>query len=250
MSHPTLPDDVLLEALRASSDRLISLPPASVTRPVPTCPGWTVADVVSHTGQVQRWATAQLRCQPGERARWADRAVPGPGDDVVAWFAAGVDATLAACVEGDPDEPVWTWAGPRPRRWWLRRLAQETTIHAWDVGHALGPTPPIDPALAVDGIDEFLDVFVPARFDATTFGEPGRSIHLHATDDRLEGGEWLLRFGTDHVAVERAHAKGDVAARARAADLLLALWGRIPVDRLDVFGDAELLHRFVTAASF
>jgi len=250
VSHATLPDGVLLEVLDSSSARLASVTSHQVSRPVPTCPGWTIADVIFHTGQVQRWATAQLRCPPGERARWADREVPADGDDVVAWFRAGVEAVLEACAEGDPGEPVWTWAGHQPRRWWLRRLAQETTVHAWDVDNALGRPGVIAPAVAVDGIDEFLDVFVPARFDVAAFGGTDRSIHLHATDDDLAGGEWLVRIDADAVTVDRRHAKGDVAARAPATDLVLALWGRIPLDRLEVFGDEALLERFVDVGSF
>ena len=42
----------------------------------------------------------------------------------------------------------------------------------------------------------------------------------------------------------REHAKGDVAARGTASDLLLFLWGRVPATALEVFGDAELLDRF------
>jgi hypothetical protein len=47
-------------------------------------------------------------------------------------------------------------------------------------------------------------------------------------------------------AVSREHAKGDVAARGSASDLLLFLWGRVSAERLEVFGDAELLARFRT----
>ena len=39
------------------------------------------------------------------------------------------------------------------------------------------------------------------------------------------------------------HAKGDVAARGSASDLLLFLWGRVPADALEVFGDAACSAR-------
>ena len=42
---------------------------------VPTCPEWTVLDLVAHQGMVHRWAAALVR---GER----------PGDDEVAAFEA------------------------------------------------------------------------------------------------------------------------------------------------------------------
>jgi hypothetical protein len=48
--------------------------------------------------------------------------------------------------------------------------------------------------------------------------------------------------------VERRHEKGDVAARGSASDLDLFVWGRIPRDTFDVFGDAALLDRFQAAA--
>ncbi len=49
--------------------------------------------------------------------------------------------------------------------------------------------------------------------------------------------------------VTREHAKGDVAVRGRAEDLLLLLWGRreVGVEGNQVFGDADLLDRFVAA---
>jgi hypothetical protein len=43
--------------------------------------------------------------------------------------------------------------------------------------------------------------------------------------------------------------RGDVAVRGRAEDLLLLLWGRRGIDAEgnEVFGDAELLARFLAA---
>ena len=49
------------------------------------------------------------------------------------------------------------------------------------------------------------------------------------------------------MVVTREHAKGDVAARGTASDLLLFLWGRVPATALEVFGDAALLDRFRSA---
>jgi hypothetical protein len=44
--------------------------------------------------------------------------------------------------------------------------------------------------------------------------------------------------------VTREHAKGDVAVRGTASDLLLFLWGRLPGERLEVLGDASLVGRY------
>jgi hypothetical protein len=48
----------------------------------------------------------------------------------------------------------------------------------------------------------------------------------------------------DDLVVTREHAKGDVAARGSASDLLRFLWGRAGADRLEVFGDDATLARF------
>ena len=34
---------------------------AGADAPVPTCPGWTVRDLLAHQGMVHRWATAVVR---------------------------------------------------------------------------------------------------------------------------------------------------------------------------------------------
>ena len=44
----------------------------------------------------------------------------------------------------------------------------------------------------------------------------------------------------DGVTFEHGHAKGDVALRGTAGDLLLWAWNRVPVDdRFEVFGDPD-----------
>jgi hypothetical protein len=100
--------------------------------------------------------------------------------------------------------------------------------------------------VAVDGVDELLAELGPLVFDAGAFGETGRTIHVHATDAT---GEWLVTIGADGYTVDREHAKGDVAARGPAAELLASLWGRRPLSALDTFGDADLLARFHRATA-
>jgi predicted lipid carrier protein YhbT len=124
-------------------------------------------------------------------------------------------------------------------------MAHETTVHRVDAEQAVGrPVAPVPPGLAVDGIDEIFSVFVAALGQGRSPGD-GRTVHLHATDAE---GEWLIRFDRGAVTVEPGHAKGDAAVRAPAGDLLLWLWGRVPLDGLPVFGDpaAALALRDVT----
>ena len=52
------------------------------------------------------------------------------------------------------------------------------------------------------------------------------------------------------ITVERAHVKGDVAVRGAAGDLLLWLWGRRPLDDLDVIGDRRAAEALRTVTAF
>ena len=113
-------------------------------------------------------------------------------------------------------------------------------MHRWDGQLASGVAEPIDRELAVDGIDEFFEL-IPFWRQASTLNGEGQSIHLHATDG---DGEWLIRLAAGGVLVTQEHAKGDVAMRATASDLLLFLYGRRDRSTAEVFGDESLLDHW------
>ena len=186
------------------------------------------------------------------------------GADCLEAYAASADDLIAAFEARDPDDAIATFVGDDQVRWWLRRQAQETTVHRMDAHDAVaaagGTAPdPIEAAVAADGIDEWARVFLSTRF-AQRFGAfpadlAGRSIHLHGTDDPAppDGAEWIIRFAEDPeggVAVEAEHAKGDAAVRGPAADLLLALWNRRPLDSVDIVGDRAVVTRLLEVATF
>ena len=55
------------------------------------------------------------------------------------------------------DTAVWTFIGPRPAHWWIRRRVHEATVHRADAAIALGADYQLTPELAADGIDEWLE---------------------------------------------------------------------------------------------
>ena len=57
--------------------------------------------------------------------------------------------------------------------------------------------------------------------------------------DPAESGAAVAR-----LVVTREHAKGDVALRAPASQLMLFLYGRAGTDGAEVFGDAGILDRW------
>lgn len=251
-------DDVTSRsAIADAAHRLgATIRPVTLGLPVAACPGWSLERLVGHTGRVHRWVTGKL-LDPGSAVRRSDDITDHPpeGPTIATWFEVGATALIDALATVDLDAEADTWAGRRPTRFWLRRMLQETTVHAWDAEATVGTPQAIDAAIALDGIDEVLEVILPLRFDVAGFGGTGETIHLHATDEGLpEGaGEWLLTVGAERVEVAREHAKGDVAVRGPASSLLLLMWGRpagSPSDDLSIFGQRPILDRYAAAAHF
>ncbi|CAN0485056.1 unnamed protein product, partial [Phaeothamnion confervicola] len=139
------------------------------------------------------------------------------------------------------DVAVWNWTGSNQTVGWvLRRMAQEMAIHRADADAAAGRPTDIEPALASDGIDEFLNGFL---WWVKPDAEPvAGSVHIHCTD---VAGEWTVREHDGGFDVTPEHAKGDCALRGPASDLLLALWRRQPLSSVDVVGDTDVAARFV-----
>ncbi|NOX31622.1 MAG: maleylpyruvate isomerase family mycothiol-dependent enzyme [Actinobacteria bacterium] len=200
---------------------------------VPSCPGWTMQDLLQHTGHVYEMAATSLSAADPEMGR--PPIEPRPEDVPVSeWFAAKADQLQTAFGLCGPDTPVWTFLGPKPASFWFRRMANETAVHHWDAAGIENADYSLDPNHAVAMIDEYLDLFLPRL--ASQFGDDSeRSIHLHATDTE---GEWVLQRSPNGVVVSRAHAKSTTALRGPAAALALFVWSRSR-DNIEIFGDSS-----------
>ena len=218
---------------------------AGLTATVPSCPGWSVADLVGHADTVCQFWNGIASGAVADSDDFVPRPEVAPSE-LIATFRAEVEALVATLAPLDPARPCWTWWDQRDVGFVQRRVAHELAVHGWDATTSAGEAVPIEADLAVDGVDEVLDVFVPAR--AGRSDGPPLSGHLHATD---ADGEWVVRTGDGAWLVERAHAKGDVAIRGTASDLVLLLWGRRSVDdgRFEVFGEADVVARFLARLS-
>jgi uncharacterized protein (TIGR03083 family) len=240
----TLPPDRYRAAIRGETDGLVDAAErAGLDAPVPSCPDWDVAKLLRHVGRVQRWAAANATA--GEFvAPDTLPAPPGP-ERLGRWVRDGA-AALVVALDRPPGEPTWTFTPDGTVGFWQRRQAHEAAMHRVDAELAAGQAQPIATDLAVDGIDEWLGLLA-HRPNATLPTGRGETLHVHATD---VDGEWLVRLGDGAPTVERAHAKGDVALRGPASDLLLVVLRRLDPGRVEVFGDRAVLDHFLAHAAF
>ena len=234
-----------LEPLSTECDRFAAaVVDADPAARVPSCPDWDVRELVTHLGRVQRsWASTIRRGEDVE-PRAPDESVR-PGDDLVGWFRAGAGELLAAVEEAPADRPAWTWwQTPRTAGAIARHQVQEAAVHRWDAEAAAGrPGGPLDPEAAADALDEFVHVTVVElhRWAAWTGG--AGVVALVPTD--VEAARWVT-LGPDGPAPStQAPAAVGATLAGTASDLVLLLYRRIHLERVEVSGDAALATAFV-----
>ena len=220
---------------------------AGLAAAVPTCPGWTVADLVLHVGEVHRWATAAVA---GKVTKLGDvpadflGSLPEPAD-AVAWFRTGAARLCDTLAAADPavEYPAFLHEPMTPRLlFWARRQTMETSMHRVDAESATGRCTGFAPDVAIDGIDEFLTGFLP-RSRTTVRAETPRTLQIAPdyTDRR-----WLVSIGPELPVATRLTSDADVAAHCTvsgsASDIYLALWNRASLDALSVVGDHTVVE--------
>lgn len=223
---------------------------------IPTCPDWTIKQLFRHVGRGNRWA-AQIVADRRDEALDPREVREGkPPDDpeaAIDWLNDGAQLILDSVDTVGADTPVWTFIGPRPAHWWIRRRLHEATVHRADAALALGTDYQLTPEVAADGIDEWLErVAVVANAESSPL-DAGQTLHLHATDDGLgAAGEWTITGGDEGVAWSHEHGKGDAALRGSAKDLLLAIVRRQTAadGGVEVFGDAAVWDGWLTRTPF
>jgi uncharacterized protein (TIGR03083 family) len=217
--------------------------------PVPSCPDWRLIDLIHHVGRVylrvrshvSRGVASKPETDPAEQLGELPT-----GSAAVQWWAGEHQQLMTLLDALDPQQPAWNWA-PVSKQvgFWHRRMAHETVIHRWDAQMALGIVEPIETKLATDGVAEVLDTWLPAGRRKGPVDRTG-VVQLAATDAEED---WFVRLRGEGVALldtdtlldyDDPHAR--VLARGSASDLVLALFGRVPFDVLEITGDATLLE--------
>lgn len=198
------------EYLEVAERALQTIGAADPTLPVALGPGRTVADVVDWTAGFAAAATEQLSsvalapCRPL-------LTVPGLG--------VAAPALLDALATAPPRRPCWTpSAAVAPQaQFWLRRSAHALSVRAWQVLVAIDDPASLPSWLALDGIDEHLQVLL-----AVACGDPelaaGRAagtISVRCTD---AAARWTLRLQPGCVPLPVADDEDDQADVTLSAD--------------------------------
>lgn len=244
---------VLLDETRAFGELIRTADPAE---PVPTCPGWMFKQLFRHVGRGNRWAAqiiAERLSGPPDPRQVPNGKPPDDMDAAIEWLHASARLVLRAAEAVGPGRRVWTFVGPRPPGWWVRRRVHEATVHRADAALALGADYSLPAELAADAISEFIELMaVQAKMQSPPL-EHGQTLHLHATEPALGCvGEWTItsaRYGLDW---SHDHDKGDVALRGPATDVLLALTRRRTAADLglEVYGDTAVWDRWLAGTPF
>lgn len=218
---------------------------------VPSCPGWTVQDLIEHLGTVHRRAIARIGSD--QNPTGYDLDIPSESMDLMAWFTAGWNELNHKFETLGPEYKAWNWTGSNQNvGWMIRRQAHEAAIHRYDAELAHMGLPSVSafkslpqesipfgysPEFAIDGIEERLTVSIGGKANLKS-SLPG-SLHLHATDIEAE---WSLTLLHGKLELNHAHTKADAALRGTASEIYLWTWGRLPAEVLECFGNDDVIE--------
>ncbi|AIJ11522.1 maleylpyruvate isomerase family mycothiol-dependent enzyme [Streptomyces lividans] len=223
-----------LDCLATDHDRLRDVVETDPDAPVPTCPGWTVADLTRHVGEVYLHKAAAMG-DGAEPEFWPPEEFADEAPTKL--LDRGYAALRAEFAARAPEDPAGTWYGPdQSVGFWIRRMAQETVVHRIDAELATGrPVDAVPDDLAVDGVDELLKVFAGYSvaewgdyFTEILDGSPGRTFLVRAGDHAA----WRVRTGPGEFTVTDGAGDGtaDATLSGPPESVLRSLWNRAGAD--------------------
>ncbi len=218
----------------------------TLLRPVPSCPDWNVHDLICHLGNVYQRMVGHLERAGTPPTNKGDLPAPA-GDAVLGWWDERLAALQQALRDADPDAPAWNpFHAPPTAVFFHRRAAHETAVHRWDAQLSVSLPDPIDPPeFAADGVHEALDL---VASDITIIDQIRVTgvARLVATDIDAH---WVIRIRENGVTLLDTNGWFDTepeiaaSAEATASDLLLLLWGRVPISVTDSRGETLLIEQ-------
>lgn len=231
-----------LTCLESDYRRLREVAAGALTAPVPSCPGWTGADLVRHVAEVYLHKKETIRL-----GDWPRPWPPELGDDVLGALDRAYDELVAELARHDPADPALAWYTPdQTVGFWIRRMAYETVIHRLDAELAAGAAhDPIPADLAEHGIEEVLVCFLsfasreyPDELGSRLSDCDGRTVRVGAGATG-----WQVRLGPTEVTVARGRADQEAGVSGEPDEVLRWLWGRAGDEVVRLDGDRWVAGR-------
>ncbi|TCC38833.1 maleylpyruvate isomerase family mycothiol-dependent enzyme [Kribbella speibonae] len=226
---------------------------------VPSCPGWNVGQLVRHVGGAHREATVVARTgetPPDDEFREPTRWYADPSDrtvtavrELAGWIVDGARELAEALRTAGPDVPIHMPIDEPTTRFTARRMAHETVMHRADAALALGAAYELDPEVATDGIDEWMELgALPLHFEVHPWMRellaPGRTLRFAAPEQ-----SWVVDLTGDAIRWRHSVEPTAVTVRGPLTDLLLHLYKRRD-NSIEVEGDRDLLDYYRERVSF
>ncbi|SDP06864.1 maleylpyruvate isomerase family mycothiol-dependent enzyme [Lentzea jiangxiensis] len=208
--------------------------------PVPTCPGWTVFDLVQHLGDGRRKWAEIVAAGPSDTPP-ARTPAQAPREGLAEWMAESTRLLIAALEAAGPDQGCWNWWGdsqsPPTVATAARRQLHEIAAHTYDAQLAAGAPEPIPAEIAVDGVDEFL---MTCFSTSSPWPHEPAIVDYHVT----EGGLWRISMSADGArVVEPGDGAADASAEGSAHDFLMVFYGRGSLEPLKLDGAVHVLDQ-------
>ncbi|MDT7724466.1 MAG: hypothetical protein QOI21_1042 [Actinomycetota bacterium] len=235
----------------------IGLNGADLRAPVPSCPGWSLGNLVRHIGGGHRWAEEVVRTRatgflPDDQVRKLD------GDDTADvpadWLREGAVRFADTLRAAGPATKVWAPLIFDTTSFWARRFAHETLVHRADATLAAGTEFVVTDDVALDAVDEWMELdSLPQHFDYKPQKREllgaGRTLAFEATDAEAA---WFVDLRGEVIGWRRAREQAAVTVRASLTDLLLVIYRRkaVPGDGIEILGDKELLDTWLGHVGF
>ncbi|RZS79943.1 uncharacterized protein (TIGR03083 family) [Motilibacter rhizosphaerae] len=214
--------------------------------PVPTCPGWSLADLVQHLCEGRRrWAATVAAGPAVAPPALPDPVVPQGREALLSWFTTSTEDLLDALRDAGPDRGCWTWWGtsqsPPTAGAVARHQLQQVAVHTYDAQVAVGMPRTLPEEVALDGVDEFLSTCVATT---TPWPHDAAVLDYHA----VEGRSWRTAFSADGARTSRlapGAPPADASVEGTAHELVMLCYGRISADALRLEGDGRVLQQLI-----
>jgi uncharacterized protein (TIGR03083 family) len=237
MAYDRFCDEIIAQTRQLASVLERRDEPAEARVAVASCPGWNVGQLLRHLGGVQRWAAEVVGSRAlgpvpdeyhGALAEYADEDLRV----VVPWLLDSAELLVGTLRDAGPDVAVWTPVPHGRTGFYARRFTHETLLHRADVSLALDGTFTVDPAVAIDALDEWMELgSLPLHLDrdpgVRELLGPSRTLGLHATDVGDGETDWLIDMTGDVIAWRRSGEPTAVTIEAPIAGLLLLVYRRL-----------------------